>query len=230
MKRILLADGTGTLQDLLCGMLQGQGYGVLTSATAEDAFLLHEAERVDIIIADLELPAVGGDKLCCMIRENEDLKGVYFLMVCSGKRIDLERCGKCEANSYVKRPPDPEKVSELAARVLEAPEQRATRVLVKATVQGTFKSEPFYCLSRNLSVSGILIETDKTLAKGDVIHCSFYLPDYERISAAGVVVRVGKGEGKYRYLCGMEFTQVEPEQKEIIEEFIDKQRERGNFL
>lgn len=230
MKKILLADGTGNLQDLLSGMLQGQGYGVFTSVTAEDAFLLHHVERFDIIMADLELPLVGGDRLCCMIRENEELKGVYFLMVCSGKRIDLERCGECEANSYIRRPADPEKVSELVARVLEAPEKRATRVLVKATVQGTFRSEPFYCLSRNISVTGILLETDKTLAKGDVVNCSFYLPDYERISTDGVVVRVGKGEGKYRYQCGMEFTQVEPEQKEIIKEFIDEQRKRGNFL
>lgn len=230
MKKVLLAWSPDIVLEKLMRLLEGVGISVFTAASAEEALALHLEKNMDLIVADLDLTDIGGDTMCSSIREREeDFRRVYVALICSGSRAEMGRCGRCGANSFLERPVDPENLRERICRILESPERRATRVLAKVTVQGLIKNEPFFCSSRNISVTGILLETDKALARGDLISCSFFLPDSERVETAARVVRVSRGEESI-YLCGAEFVDMGPEQKAAIEAFVEKKRSEGNFI
>jgi CheY-like chemotaxis protein len=200
-------------------LLSRNNVELFSTATAEEAYELHKAEMMDLIIADVDMPGMGGDELCARIREDEKLGKVYFLLICSGRKADIRKAERCGANSFITRPLDFPEIADRVGRLLEMPSRRDTRVLVKVKVHGTFRADPFFCTSRDISVSGILIETDKTLAKGDEISCSFYLPSTERVTVEGEVARVVRGE-RSAYSYGIRFIDTSPEVSRRILEFI----------
>jgi c-di-GMP-binding flagellar brake protein YcgR len=102
-------------------------------------------------------------------------------------------------------------------------------VLVKVRVETSYRSDEFFCTSRNLSNTGILLETEKSLARGDTINCSFFLPDVERIRTDCLIIRIERAkEGKYTY--GAEFIELDEHQSKQISEFISREREVGNII
>jgi hypothetical protein len=94
---------------------------------------------------------------------------------------DRAKVARCQANAYITKPIRPVEFLEKVSQFLDIPERQSYRVLLKVKVKGKTTTEPFFCSSRNISVTGLLIETDKILEKGDVISCSFFLPKSEII-------------------------------------------------
>jgi len=86
----------------------------------------------------------------------------------------------------------------------------------------------FFSLSQNISSSGLLIETDSHLAKGDEISCSFFIKSHQ-ITAQGEIVRVFK-KGPTRYQYGIRFQDLDPVSKLKIEEFVKKRQEQGYIV
>jgi CheY-like chemotaxis protein len=207
-------------------ILRRNNVKLYTKDTAEEALALHRKERMDLIVADLNMPRMGGDKLCATLRGDEDLGRVYFIIICTGKKADLKRCETCGANSFILRPFDIPEIVARVGRLLEIPRRQDLRVLVKVTVQGNFRQEPFFCTSRDISASGILIETDKTLARGDVISGSFFLPNSDRVNIEGEVVRVIRGSTS-AYSYGVKFVESAQEARDRIKQFIAAQEEAG---
>jgi CheY-like chemotaxis protein len=221
-KKLMIADGTGSIAETARVLKKRRDLTVYTVKTAEDALALHAEEHADFIIADLNLPEMGGDTLCTRIRSDDELKRVYISLVCNGRKSELQRCGKCGANNYIKLPLDTSDIAERIDRVLELAGNRAERVLVKITVNGMYNHESFFCTSRNISATGMLIETDKTLARGESISCSFFLPDTERVEAMGTVVRIATGEEDAAHAYGIAFSDITDEARNAIHSFIKK--------
>lgn len=229
MKKIIIADNNDPEIQTLSGILKDNDFVVYIASSAEDALSLHLKYKADMIIADLDVEVSGGDGLANKLKENEEMrKGVYIILICNGRKADLERCGKSGVNSYVKRPVIPNDLLQRIRSVATTQYTRATRVLVKVDVKSLYHNESFFCTSKNLSISGILLESDKIMAKGDEISLSFFLPDEERVGTTGKVMRIARG-GESRYVYGVEFVSMEDEHRAIIEKFVDHQREEGNF-
>lgn len=204
-------------------LLDRNNVTLYTATTAEDVLAIHRAEHLDLIITDLDAPVMGGDELCRIIRADEGMRKVYIILICSGRTAALQKCDECGANTFITRPLDMRDIAERVSRLLQIPERSDLRVLVKITVHGNFRSVPFFCTSRDISISGVLIDTDKTLARGDEISCSFYLPNTERISVEGEVVRVARGHtSAYNY--GFRFTDMTQEAQRIIKKFVEYER------
>ncbi len=97
--------------------------------------------------------------------------------------------------------------------------RRSYKVILKAKVHGEDESS-FLCTSQDLRSSGILIETDRDLAKGDRITFSFFLPGASQIVADGEMVRSEKnGDGALHY--GIRFIGLAEESRQAIERFVD---------
>lgn len=219
MNKIFIAKELKPLIEKTKSLLNRQKLRLFTADTADEALEIHRREKLDLIIADIGMPDIGGDGLCTRIREDEDLGRVYFILICSGKKADLKRCEAAGANSFITRPFDLPEISDRVGRLLDIPRRQYVRVLVKVTVQGNFRSEPFYCTSRDISASGILIDTDKTLARGDVISCAFFLPGSDKLNVTGEVVRILRGAAS-PYSYGVMFKDLTSEGRTLIEEFI----------
>lgn len=221
MKKVLLVNDVKTLVEKERTILNRSDIEIFTAVSSEEALAIHRKEKVDLIIADLDMPGISGDKLCTMIRNEEDLKHVSFIMVCGGSESDLHRIARCKANVHVKKPIRPLQFLESVSSLLDIPERKSYRVLLKATVDGKFGNEPFFCSSQDISATGLLLETDKTLERGDIMNCSFFLPGAVKVVTDAEVVRVVKNEdGMLRY--GVRYVGLQPVFKASIDTFIEK--------
>lgn len=203
-------------------------YTFFIAKTAEEALKLHDTVGADIIVIDLDLPVMGGDAMCTAIRAQETCKRSYIALICSGRKADVERCGLAGANNYLRRPLTSRQLFNRLHMALGAAQRQHKRILLRVSVLSTCQSESFYCTSRDLSGAGMLIETDKALARGDMLVCSFFLPDHDRIETKGRVVRVSKSkdedaEGKFLY--GVEFSDLSESALNIINAFLQQQIE-----
>jgi len=225
MKKVLLVNDVKTLVEKERTILNRSDIEIFTAMSSEEALAIHRKEKADLIIADLDMPGISGDKLCTMIRNDEALKQVAFIMVCGGSESDLHRVARCKANAHATKPIRPLQFLESVGKLLDIPERKSYRVLLKATVNGKFGNKPFFCSSQDISATGLLLEADKELERGDVMTCSFFLPGAERILTDTEVMRVVKSaEGTLRY--GVRYVGLQPAYKAAIDSFIEKRSQK----
>jgi len=96
-----------------------------------------------------------------------------------------------------------------------AEKRERQRCRVKMFVMGEFGNNVFSSTAQNISASGMLVETEKILARGDTIVCSFVLQ--RKMTISGEIVRVApKKAGLYDY--GVRFLNLDPMAKGQIED------------
>ncbi|MDA8387677.1 MAG: response regulator [Nitrospiraceae bacterium] len=218
MKKILIVDGLDPFIREEKDILSRNDFHIFTTKSGREALEIHRREMADFILADLNAPDLAGDELAKAVRLDPSLKRVSIVIVTSLKRADLERCACSGANDYITRPIDPEKLLGKVAHLIDVPRRGDLRVLIKARLIGSIGQEPFFGTTCNISVSGLLLETEKVLAKADLISCSFFIPDAERVSAKGEVVRVTRQEGIFHY--GVRFVELPEWDTKIIETYV----------
>lgn len=216
MKKILLVNASHYLMDEGKSLLDRRDFQVFLATDATQALQIHRQERVNLIVADLSMQDMSGNNLCALIRYESEIRTVSFIQICENSPAAIALAANCGANVLLKKPFSAKTLLEQIELLLAVSARRGYRVLLRLRVKGAKDETVFFCTSENLSVSGILIESDRNLAAGDQISCSFYLPEAAHIIADGEVVRVEKApDGKNR--CGVRFTTISPEyQKEIV--------------
>jgi len=221
MKKILLVNASRYFFDEGKSLLDRKDFQVLLATSAARALQIHREEHVNLVVSDLDLPEMGGDVLCMRIREKADVRAVSFILICHDRPSDVDRASRCGANVFLKLPFSAKTLLEHVEKLLAISVRRGYRVLLRAKVIGSKDDSVFFCTSQNLSATGLLIETDRSLNPGDQITCSFYLPGASHITAEGEVVRAETTpEGKF--LCGIRFVMLSEENRLEIEKFISE--------
>ena len=219
MKKILLVGSIIIYFEKNRGLLNRTDFQILTAATGREALRIHREERVDLIIADLAMPTIGGDRLCSIIRTEKEFRRVSILLVCRNSPEEIEQVAQSGANSWITKPIDAGQLLEKLGQLLSISIRKDYRVLLKAAVKGEMGNIPFFCTSYNISASGMLIETGKVLDKGDRITCTFFLPGSRQIVADGEAIRaLTLGDDCFHY--GIRFLDLAPETRMEIEKFI----------
>jgi DNA-binding response OmpR family regulator len=219
MKKILLVNSVLAALEKEKGFLARADFRILAATSGKDALRIHREEKADLIVADMDTHDMGGDLLCSLVRQDKQIRNVSCLLVCSNSADDLKRVARCGANGWIARPVDAARLLAKVEQLLAISTRSSYRVLVRVKVHGTTDTETFFCTSENISASGILIETDNLLNRGDRITCSFFLPGSKQIVAEGEVVRSAKKlEETHQY--GVRFVNLSPDASEEIEKFI----------
>ena len=227
MKKIIITENLKRILEEGEHFLTRAGFMFLTAKTGEEVLTLHRLEKADLILVELHIPIISGDILCERIRQDEFLKDVSILIVHSAKEPDRQRCESCGANAVLEKPINAEILFKEVSKLLHIPKRESMRVLMKVTVKGTADQKSFFSLSQNISSSGLLIETDSLLSKGDEITCSFFIKSFQ-VTARGKIVRVFKKE-QNRYQYGIQFQDLDPLSKFKIEEFVRKRQQQEYF-
>jgi CheY-like chemotaxis protein len=226
MKKILLVDSAIVFFERHKNLLHRNDITVFSATTGEEALAIHRKELVDLIIADLDTAGLTGDVLCARVRGMDDLRKVSIILICHDVPAEIERVAASGANAWVTRPIRPERLVDCVGQFLDVAMRKGYRVLLKAKVQGEKGEETFFCTSQNISNTGILIETDKRLAKGELIACTFFLPGARQVVADGEVVRSAEMPGDV-FQYGIRFTSLVPEHRREIEKFVSSVARNG---
>jgi DNA-binding response OmpR family regulator len=99
---ILLVDDDARLREIVGMALEGEGYGVRTVPSAEEAVRLLEQQEPDVLILDVMLPGKDGFELC---REIRTMSPVPILMLTAKTdTVDVVVGLESGADDYVTKP------------------------------------------------------------------------------------------------------------------------------
>jgi DNA-binding response OmpR family regulator len=231
MKKVLIAPDIITLLVQQQSFLSRTDLQVFTADTNEEALDIHREEKVHLIINHFTTREMSSEQFCSVVREDKELSRVSVIIICAKIRSDIEASERCKANAIVTRPVDGALLLEKAQQLLNISSRASFRVLLNVSVDGTIGNTSFFCRSENISASGMLIETDQALRKGDKIACSFFLPAGTRIQTAAEVVRsIRQARGSRPYQYGLRFIHLTPEAKRALAAFVETKSQQTGPL
>ncbi|HZW28562.1 MAG TPA: response regulator, partial [Trueperaceae bacterium] len=101
-RRVLVVEDSITSRSLFKGILEAAGYSVTTAVDGIDAFLKLEAEPVDLIVTDVDMPRLNGLELTARVRADKRFAELPVIVISSlGSPQDVERGVEVGANAYM---------------------------------------------------------------------------------------------------------------------------------
>lgn len=223
-KKVIVARDIRAIVEKEKSFLNRSGIRTFAAASNGKALALHRAVKADLIIAKLNTPDMSGETLCSLIREDDELRNVSLMIVCSDKETDLERCIHCRANAFISSPIDSGVLLQEALRLLNVAPRASRRMPVHVKLHGNSGGQPFTGYTENISTSGILFGAAAELFEGDAITFSLDLPGFTQMAASAEIVRaVGKETGHDTNRYGIRFTNISPDLISVIDTFIEKE-------
>jgi len=153
---ILIVEDDTDISNMLRDLLQNNGYFVKCAFSGTEALLLIEQNKIDLVLLDLMLPGLSGEKVILKIRDQYNMPVIAVSALDDLKtKIDLLKSG---ADDYVTKPFD---TDELLARI----EAQLRRYFALSTDQKdhivTYKDISLDTEAFNVFVENTLIPTTK---------------------------------------------------------------------
>ncbi|MFN3856976.1 MAG: phosphate regulon transcriptional regulator PhoB [Caulobacter sp.] len=112
---IVIAEDEDALATLLQYNLEKEGYRVLVAGDGEEALLVIDEEKPDLLLLDWMLPKVSGIEVCRRLRQKTETRNIPILMLTArGEESDRIRGLDTGADDYVVKPFS---MTELLARI-----------------------------------------------------------------------------------------------------------------
>jgi DNA-binding response OmpR family regulator len=228
MKKVLIAQDIHGVLKQDGSFLERTDLQVFTAATNDEVLRVHLSERVDLIMTRLDLPGMAAEKLFDLIREDPALRTVSVIMVCANTPEAIKVSSRCRVNAVLLDPLHSVLLLAKAQQLLDIAARETIRVLLGIIIDGRFGQEAFYCRSKNLSATGMMIETRKHLAEGARLACQFYLPDATKVETTGKIVRIiQQTSGGEDHQYGLMFTDLASESRQLLADFVESRSRRS---
>lgn len=118
-KTVLVVDDSGTMRQMVAFTLQQAGFAVLEGSNGQEALAQLTAQKVDLIVTDLNMPVMDGITLIKNVRSGPATRGIPVLMLTTESQDAKKREGKAAgATGWIVKPFHPDKLMSAIARVL----------------------------------------------------------------------------------------------------------------
>ena len=112
---ILIVEDEAPLAELVRYNLESEGFRALTASDGEEALIVVDEEKPDLVILDWMLPKLSGIELCKQLRRRPETRELPIIMLTArSEETDRVRGLDSGADDYVTKPFSPK---ELIARV-----------------------------------------------------------------------------------------------------------------
>ena len=116
-KKVLVVDDDPLVLRILKDRLVEEGFLVTTTSSAFGATQLIEEQVPDVVIIDVMLPALPGNRIAALVRERMGSKGVRVVLYSSKDEAELAALAKdCGADGWLTKSDD---YDALVAKVRE---------------------------------------------------------------------------------------------------------------
>ncbi len=106
MPSILVVEDSPTMRQLITfAMKRISGAKVIEATDGVDALKKLSSEKVDLILADINMPVMDGLKLVSLVKNNQTYKDIPVIIITTeGAKEDKERAMAIGANAYLPKP------------------------------------------------------------------------------------------------------------------------------
>jgi signal transduction histidine kinase/DNA-binding NarL/FixJ family response regulator/HPt (histidine-containing phosphotransfer) domain-containing protein len=117
---ILVVDDNIINQRVVAGLLEKDNHNMQTVSSAEAAMRELAERKFDVILMDMEMPAVDGVAATKMIRalpDKEKADVTIVAMTANTRKEDIERCLEAGMNHYISKPVNPDLLRKLLSEI-----------------------------------------------------------------------------------------------------------------
>jgi CheY-like chemotaxis protein len=120
--RILVADDSQAVRDILQMSLESLGYKVVVAEDGERAMERIQSEHPDLIIADVMMPKVNGFQICRRVKSDPATRSTPVILLTARSGQEDVFWGKdCGADEYITKPFRTQDLEQSISRLLQGP-------------------------------------------------------------------------------------------------------------
>ena len=120
MTKILVADDSKFVLEIVETVLQSEGFEVVTAVDGTEAWDKIQSEKPDVVIIDIVMPGMNGYEICKKIKSTEELKGLPILVLTTkAQEKDVELAQTSGADLYMTKPFDPDELAQKVRKFFE---------------------------------------------------------------------------------------------------------------
>lgn len=120
---ILVADDSETMRAVVKKTVEMSGVAVgqfHEAANGKEALKVLQANWIDVILSDINMPEMGGMELLATVNKDEDLKRIPLIFITTeSSEARMEEAKKLGVAGYVRKPFQPETIKNILYEVLE---------------------------------------------------------------------------------------------------------------
>lgn len=117
-KKVLTVDDSRTMREMVSFTLKGAGYDVVEAADGQHALTVLESTKVDLVIADLNMPVMDGLSLIRRLRAMPSHRTMPILMLTTESDDKKKQEGRAAgATGWIVKPFDPSKLISVVQKV-----------------------------------------------------------------------------------------------------------------
>ena len=118
-KKILIIDDEPDILRAAKVRLMSFGYEVITADDGNDIINLVKRDTPDLILLDLRLPRMDGDKICVMLKTDDKFKHIpIIIFTASSDPTTNRKVQDSGADGYLIKPFDPEELLQTMKKFL----------------------------------------------------------------------------------------------------------------
>ena len=119
MHTILAVDDSPSMRKMVSFTLTGAGYKVVEAVDGMDALEKAEAQHIDLVLADQNMPRLDGIGLTRRLREHPRFKNTPILILTTESSDQMKQAGKAAgAAGWLVKPFDPNRLIEVLNKVI----------------------------------------------------------------------------------------------------------------
>ena len=119
MRSILAVDDSPSMRKMVSFTLTGAGFKVVEAVDGVDALEKAQAQNIDLVLADQNMPRLDGIGLTRKLRENPKFKGTPILILTTESSDLMKQAGRAAgATGWLVKPFDPNRLIEVIQKVL----------------------------------------------------------------------------------------------------------------
>lgn len=222
VKTVIVADDTAFVRDRFKTALGNAGHRAITVRTGADLLAqVRDPElTVDLVVVDLRLPQGQGLELIRALRKIESLQApIVIFSGTIGSADEVRELSSLGVAGYINEYTAVQHIMRALAPHL-FPDQHnrrsSPRVMLAVPISYRFGNTIASALTLNLSDGGIAVRTTSPLAPQTGVKIRFRIPGgAKEVEAEARVAWVDRLIG-----MGLEFTRVEPPDRDAIAEFV----------
>ena len=119
MQSILAVDDSPSMRKMVAFTLSGAGYHVVEAVDGQDAYEKAQANNIDLVLADQNMPRLDGIGLTRLLRDHPKFKTTPILILTTESSDQMKQAGKSAgATGWLVKPFDPNRLIDVIKKVI----------------------------------------------------------------------------------------------------------------